>query len=104
MSKFTVDSDLLAAAALVIGAASTDAGEGWNGVWQARRNFEYFGDEQILDAFLNMCVRAEQALEEIQHTTGVLAANVAACGVGYLNTDKGVVTTSGLNDWGGFSP
>lgn len=100
MSSFTVDSDLLAAAAPVIRLAATNAGDGSKQVRHTRSNADAFGNEPILEVFLNMTVHADEALGAIEETTGALAANVAAAALGYLHTDEGVAWTLGLSSWG----
>ena len=55
-----------------------------------------FGSEPIGDAFAVMCGNAQQAMEELAQTVGMLSRNVAAAGVGYLVTDQGIVPIAAI--------
>lgn len=104
MSEFTVDTELLAATAPVIGAAATDASSALQDVAGAAGGEPAFGSEPIGGVFADMCSRAQQAIGEIEHATGTLAGNVAAAGLGYLVTDHGLVPTAALHTFSGFKP
>lgn len=104
MSEFAVETEQLAAAAPVIGAAALVARSAQGGVASAAGNEAAFGAEPIGAAFADMCGRAQQAIGELQETTETLSRNVAAAGMGYLNTERGIVPTYALHVFGGFQP
>jgi hypothetical protein len=96
MSSFTVHTPALAAAALAISGNAGSVGEAKSAAQSAAGSAGSFGGEPIGGAFINMCTRAQSAMDELQTTMESLSRNVAAASVGYLVTDQGIVPTKDL--------
>jgi hypothetical protein len=96
MSSFTVHTPALAAAALAISANAYRVGDAKTAAQSASGAAGSFGGEPIGGAFIDMCTRAQDAMDALQTTMDSLSRNVAAASVGYLVTDQGVVPTKML--------
>ena len=101
MSSFTVHTPALAAAALAISANANSVGDANSAAQSASGAAGSFGGEPIGAAFIDMCIRAQEATQALQTTMQSLSHNVAAASVGYLVTDQGIVPTKALP---GFTP
>jgi len=101
MSYFKVVTPTLAAAALMIDGNAESVRSAGSSASSAAGQEGAFAGEQIAGAFAAMCVRAQQATEELEGTMQDLSRNVAAAAVGYLVTDRGIVP---IRDMPGFKP
>lgn len=103
MTEFRVVPEGLASAAPVIGTAARAAGSARNLAASVAGQEGAFGSEPIGAVFADMCGRAQAASGELEQAAEALSRNVAMASVGYLNTDRGVVSMYALMSYG-FKP
>jgi uncharacterized protein YukE len=96
MSQFSVNPEVLNAAATTIATTTSGVTTARSAAQSASGQAGAFGGEPIGAAFLAMCSRAQAATTELETTMQSLARNVEAAALGYVVTDRGVVPAKAL--------